>query len=42
MSNLHEVEECHKQLQLTVQYQKILAKILAKIRASILHIWYLL
>ncbi|WP_392535405.1 GAF domain-containing protein [Nostoc sp. C117] len=34
-SNLQDVEECHKQLQLSVQYQKILARILAKIRASV-------
>lgn len=29
------VHECHKQLQLVLQYQKILARILAKIRASV-------
>ncbi|MBW4677990.1 MAG: GAF domain-containing protein [Desmonostoc geniculatum HA4340-LM1] len=34
-SNLQDVEECQKQLHLTVQYQKILARILAKIRASV-------
>ncbi|OUL28609.1 histidine kinase [Nostoc sp. T09] len=28
-------QECHKQLQLAVQYQKILARIIAKIRASV-------
>ncbi|MDZ8239098.1 MAG: GAF domain-containing protein [Nostoc sp. ChiQUE01a] len=33
--NLQNVEDCHKQLQLTVQYQKILGRILAKIRASV-------
>jgi len=32
---IQNVEECQKQLQLTVQYQKILGRILAKIRASI-------
>ncbi|MER3589823.1 MAG: histidine kinase, partial [Mastigocladus sp. ERB_26_1] len=30
-----ELQECHNQLQLAVQYQKILARILAKIRASV-------
>ncbi|QLE58701.1 GAF domain-containing protein [Nostoc sp. TCL26-01] len=34
-ANCSESQECHQQLQLTVQYQKILARILAKIRASI-------
>ncbi|MBD2683251.1 MULTISPECIES: GAF domain-containing protein [Nostoc] len=33
--NVQNVEECQKQLQLTVQYQKILGRILAKIRASV-------
>jgi hypothetical protein len=33
--NVQNVEECQKQLQLTLQYQKILGRILAKIRASI-------
>jgi len=30
-----QLQECHKQLQLSVQYQKILARILAKIRACV-------
>ncbi|MBE8967467.1 GAF domain-containing protein [Nostocales cyanobacterium LEGE 12452] len=34
-SNHLGLQECHKQLQLTVQYQKILARILAKIRAAV-------
>ncbi|MFQ4140719.1 GAF domain-containing protein [Chlorogloeopsis sp. ULAP02] len=34
-SNLSKLQECHNQLQLVVQYQKILARILAKIRASV-------
>ncbi|MDZ8186735.1 MAG: GAF domain-containing protein [Nostoc sp. ChiSLP02] len=33
--NFQNVEECNKQLQLTVEYQKILGRILAKIRASV-------
>ncbi|HLO86436.1 MAG TPA: GAF domain-containing protein [Nostocaceae cyanobacterium] len=35
ISNLQDLQDCHQQLRLTVQYQKILSRILAKIRASV-------
>lgn len=34
-SQLQDLQECHKQLQLNIQYQKILTRILAKVRTSV-------
>ncbi|HLP89813.1 MAG TPA: GAF domain-containing protein [Nostocaceae cyanobacterium] len=34
-SQLQDLQECHKQLQLNLQYQKILTRILAKVRTSV-------